>query len=309
MSQLGADVVDHERLSLQYNGWALESHSMDVRQLAPSLLALADLFSIAHAELGPTLTPPPALEVTAQRGGSFIVDMWLAAQESGDDLINILNGPRVSAAGAALGLGGPVVIAIRWLVNRFRKGREQVSQVEPGMVRVLWPDGTLLEAPVAAQRLVERMDFSRTAAQVFEPLRKDGVEGIELRTPGRGKARVQVTREDLRAFNSLPEDDEVLSDNTRLVTVSIVNLPLRSHHKWKVDDSTATFWANLEDQGFLARMEAGIERFGVGDRLHVQMRDRQLRTAENGITVDHTIQKVIKHWSLPPPEELPFDHD
>lgn len=311
MSEPALD-VQRERLSVRYAGPALEANSMDVRQLAPSLLALADLFAIAHAEAGPTLTPPPALEVTAQRGGSFIVDLWLAAQ---DQFVDLLGGDTSTATANGLGIGVPVVGAISWLIHRRRRGREQaVTRVDPGTVRVNWADGTVLEAPIAAERLVERMDFNRTAAQVFEPLRKEGIESVEIQTTssrGRGFVRsAKVERDDLPSFSQPPSDDKVLSDNTRIVTVRIENAAFKVGNKWRVHDGRASMWASLDDLGYVQRIVAGEERFGLGDRLVVQMRDRQLQTTEgDGITWEHSIQRVIEHRHLPPPDELPFSDD
>lgn len=301
-----------ERLSVRYAGPALEANSMDVRQLAPSLLALADLFAIAHAEAGPTLTPPPALEVTAQRGGSFIVDLWLAAQ---DQVLDLFGGERATATANGFGIGVPVVGAISWLVHRRRRGREQkVTHVDPGMVRVNWADGTVLEAPIAAERLVERMDFNRTAAQVFEPLRKEGIEAVEIQTTSASGRRLvqsaKVERDDLPGFNQPPGDDKVLSDNTRIVTVRIENAAFKVGNKWRVNDGLASMWASLDDLAYVQRIVDGEERFGLGDRLVVQMRDRQLQTTDgDGITWEHSIQRVIEHRHMPPPDELPFQND
>lgn len=305
MSEIRSD-VGPERFSVRYDGPALEGNTMDVRQLAPSLLALADLFVVAHAELGPTLTPPPGVEVTAQRQGSFIVDLWLTAD---NNIVDLLTHDRATAATNAIGLSGPVIGAIAWLVHRRRKGRE--SSVEPigaGLLRITWSDGTTFVAPIGAQALAERMDFNRTAGRVFEPLRDDGVDTIELNTTrlGRGvSARVQ--RDDLRAFNPAPESDALLSDNTRTITVRIETLPLKMGNKWRVHDGLASMWASLDDIAYAQQMESGFERFGVDDRMVVLMRDRQLRSGSgDGISWEHSIQKVIEHKSVPPPDELPF---
>ncbi|MFC4785370.1 hypothetical protein ACT8ZV_12905 [Nocardioides sp. MAHUQ-72] len=311
MSQ-GASDSEPQRISVRYVGPALGANSMDVRQLAPSLLALADLFTIAHSVAGRTLTPPPALEVTAQRGGSFIVDLWLAAQ---DHAVDLLTDEDATAAANGLGIGAVVVGAVGWLVQRRRRGREQtVTEVEPGTVQINWADGTRMVAPVAAQSLVERMDFNRTAGQVFEPLRKEGIEAIEIDAvstrPGWGKRSATVELDDLPGFSPAPEVDNVLSDNTRIVTVRIENVAFKVGNKWRVNDGLASMWASLDDLAYVQRIVDGDERFGLGDRLVVQMRDRQLQTTEgDGITWEHSIQRVIEHRHIPPPDELPFDED
>lgn len=304
--------IEPERISVRYVGPALEANSMDVRQLAPSLLALADLFGIAHAATGPTLTPPPALEVTAQRRGSFIVDLWLAAQSQAIDLFT---GDESTAAANGLGIGLPVVGAIAWIVNRRRKGRESiVSEAESGTIKISWPDGMVMEVPLAAQALVDRMDFNRTAGQVFEPLRQEGIDTIEIndisaRAAG-GVRTATVEVGDLPGFNPPADGEVVLSDNTRHVSVRIENAAFKIGNKWRVNDGLASMWASLDDLGYIQKMLDGEERFGVGDRLVVLMRDRQLQSSDGyGITTDHSIQKVIEHRHMPAPDELPYGED
>lgn len=309
MSQPAAESA-HEGLSIRYAGPALDAYSMDVRQLAPSLLALADLFVIAHNQVGPSLAPPPALEVTAQRGGSFIVDLWLAIQETGDTLIDVLNGRHATAGASAATLGGPVIAAVLWARNRLRKGRERdVTEVESGRVRITWPDGTRMEAPSEAQELVQNMDFNRAAARVFEPLRREGIDEVELRQRGRGRREsVQVAREDLPAFNTLEDDETLLSDNERMVVIRVENLAFKPGNKWRVNDGTASIWASVNDLAFMQRMSGGEERFADGDSFVVRMRDRQYQSPSEGIRVVHSIEEIVEHRSAPPPaDELPFD--
>ncbi|WP_370290319.1 hypothetical protein [Nocardioides sp.] len=308
MSQMFED-GEAERISVRYDGPAVDHSSMDVRLVAPSLLALADLFAVAHSELGPTLTPPPRLEIIGQRSGSLIIDMLLAAEST---LVDLLNHERATAVANGLALSAPVIGAITWVVHRKRMGRESgIEPVGSDIIRVTWPDGTTLLVPVGSQALIERMDFNRTAVRVFEPLREDGIDEVELNTTRSGRAiRASVRRDDLAGFNLPPGSDLVLSDGTRTVTVRIESLPLKMGNKWRVHDGLASLWATLDDVAFAQLMEAGSERFGVDDRLVVLMRDRQLRSGDGvGESWEHSILKVIEHKSAPPPDELPFDDE
>ena len=57
MRNIGA--VPVESLDITYDGPALAERTMDVRALAPSLLALADACQVAQAVVDPTAEPRP----------------------------------------------------------------------------------------------------------------------------------------------------------------------------------------------------------------------------------------------------------
>jgi hypothetical protein len=299
------DAPRHEPLSISYAGTALESNSMDVRQLAPSLLALADLFVVAHNRVGSPLELPPALEITAQRDGSLVVDMWLAWAEQRQTLIGIMSSDGASAAANTAELAAVVIAGLRWIVKRDQVGGEQsVEPIAPDQIRVKWADGTEIEAPVQAQQLIENMDFRRISGRVFEPLRQQGIDEIDLRS---GNRHAIVHRENLRAFNAPPEDPNLISDNTRVVTIRVETLGMNPGNKWRVNDGSGSVWVSINDLGFVDKMVSGEERFAPSDVLVVEMRDRQFRDGGSGFVMERSIERVLEHRITPSPDELPFD--
>lgn len=301
------DAPRYEPLSIRYASAALGSNSMDVRQLAPSLLALADLFVVAHNHVGSPFELPPALEVTAQRDGSLIVDMWLAWAEQRDTLIGIMSSDGASAAANAAELATVVIGGLRWVVKRDRVGGEQsVEPIAPDQLRVRWADGTEIEAPVEAQQLIESMDFRRVSGRVFEPLRQQGVDEIDLRS---GNRHAIIRRENLGAFNAPPEDPNLISDYTRVVTIRVETLGMNPGNKWRVNDGSGSVWVSVNDLGFVDKMASGEERFAPSDVLVVEMRDRQFREGDSGLAMERSIERVLEHRITPPPDELPFHDD
>lgn len=66
-------------LSLVYDGPALTAGTMNVRELAPALLAFSALFQEANRVVNPTL-PEVSLEIRATSPSSFHIDLQLALE-------------------------------------------------------------------------------------------------------------------------------------------------------------------------------------------------------------------------------------
>lgn len=297
-----------DSLAVRYDGPALDAHRMDVRQLAPSLLALADLFTHAHLATGGGYSHAPALEVAGRREGSLVVDLSLTTWHGGASAVDLFDEGPDAAATQAARLSSSVLSAMRWSLLAHRKGREdRVVPVPPGGIRVTWQDGTHLDAPQDAQVLVNDPDFAKTVGRAMEPLRSEGVERIELGRGRRGQEEaVAVRRDDLPAFNTLEPEDDLLSDNVRKVAIRVENLAFKEGNKWRINDGTSSLWASLHDLPFLQQVTSGEARFAHGDSLLVVMRDKQYRTADGGLRGEHFIERVLEHRSVPAPDMLPF---
>lgn len=302
-----------DSLIVRYDGPATGSRRMDVRLLAPSLLALSDLFTYAHLLTGGGYSQAPWLELTdpgptGRRGGSFVVDLALTTEHGAGPAADLFDEGESATATRVAALTGSVLAALRWCVLRHHKGREErVHPIRPGLVEVVWPDATRIEAPEAARTLVSDPDFTRTAARALEALRGDDVEVVELSRGDRESGEsVRFARGDLPAFNTLEPEDDLLSDNVRKVSVRVENLAFKEGNKWRINDGTSSLWASLHDLPFLQRVSSGEARFAHGDSLVVEMRDKQYRTSDGGMRAEHYIERVLEHRSIPAPEMLPL---
>lgn len=88
------------------------------RQLAPALLATADLMREAHALLG-VEGPVPQVDIQATRPGSFIIDLLVADPKLPQQVLNVLTS---KGATAAVNLGSMVgfVVGSFGTVNKLR---------------------------------------------------------------------------------------------------------------------------------------------------------------------------------------------
>mgnify|MGYP000458675628 CR=1 FL=1 len=78
------------------------------------------------------------------------------------------------------------------------------------------------------------------------------------------------------------------------VLVQVESAVFKDGNKWRISDGAATFYAAMDDMDFIDRIDAGLERFGKGDVLVVDLRRVQLIT-DNGLKSEWSIVKVHEH--------------
>ncbi len=298
---LGGSRVSTAHFTVTYDGPGVRDHRIDVRQLAPSLLALADAFVIANEELGDGLTPPPELQVVASRESSFSVDLLLDIQP----VVDLLNSAPALASGTATTLVGASMAAVRWVKKRSRKGREtSVVTVSPGRIRVQWPDGTVMDTTSEAATLVENMDFRRSARDALLPLEGSDVTSVKI-DPEQGPSLL-LERADLSGFDLPEPEDESLSVGTREVLVSVITLGFRTDHKWRVTDGSTPFWVTVDDLAFLMKVDDN-EPFARHDTLRCTLTERQYQRPNGSLRIERSISKVHEHRHAEPHPRLPLD--
>lgn len=122
----GSDMAE-EQFTLRYDGDGLASGRMDVRQLAPSLLALGELF---HASQQLLNRDGPAVRVdivASPEPGSLIVHLMAAHAEVMQQAANLLN----SGVGTAASLSSLIRNVVDLLNLIKRAGGEDVRSEEP----------------------------------------------------------------------------------------------------------------------------------------------------------------------------------
>jgi hypothetical protein len=281
-------------MSLQYEGPAVDAGTMDVRTLAPALIATADAMREAHALLA-IPGRAPRVEVRATRPGSFIVDLLIA--EGADNLyqraIAIFTSPAVTADAGLMSLIGSVIGSVG-IVRRIRNRKiNRVEQQVGNVTVIILEDGTRIEIPAAETlRLVVDADFRRSLNRMVEPLA--GQKGVTRLTLSDGEQAETVNGDDLSAFDVPPAREEDLGESVNTVVLRPVSVAFTEGNKWRFSDGEATFFAAIEDPDFLTNINLGVERFAKNDMLRVRLRTRQTRDA-TGLHAEHAVVQVVQH--------------
>jgi len=266
---------------------------MPVRDLAPALLALGDLFADASLVVYPE-REPVALNIRATDEGSFLVRLILESEHAWDQFVDIFGGDSASALAnlEAIVVGGG---GLFWFIKR--RGTKEIAAEEPapepGHVRLTLEDGTVIEVSAQVLQLYDNITIRRKARQVVAPLHSEGVELVRFEPSTPVDAGVTVEKEDLPAYE-LPAVGEALLDHETEMILEIVSVSFPEGSKWRFTDGAKTFHAALDDEAFLERIESGVEAFRKGDMLRCRMRIIQTQRAD-GLHSEYRVVEVLEH--------------
>jgi hypothetical protein len=293
------EMSNHERFHVVYDGPALTEHRMDVRDLAPALVAFADLFTAANKEINGD-TAEVRVQVNASfKAGSFGIDL-IASQHLLSQIKDMFagNGATAIANGWTIlqivgftggGLAGGLVGLLRVL-----KGRRPVKIEQKGDVATVWMTQTeTIEVERDVIRLYRNSVVRTSLEKVVSPLERAGITDFGVVV--NGQVVLDVHDDEVTSFSAAVSDvdAEVVSDTITRKMLQIEYLAFKDGNKWRVHDGTATYHASIEDKEFLANIDAG-ERFGKGDVLVVEL--RQVQSIVNAKLVNESIiVKVLEH--------------
>jgi hypothetical protein len=306
------------KVRIAYNGPALSNGEMDVRDLAPALLAFADLVNKANTIIGGEHAVKVLLNQDSIQKGSFDVTMLLDMNvlDQARLLVGVANDNGLSELLTVLGWGEtvvgatvPVVAGIFQLVQAMA-GSEPTSiqHRDDGYVGITLANNTVIVTGESTLNLYLNVDARKDLEQVTKPVDGNKINSFELRNPDKPDVReaiVSITSKDLPSFKSpdiVPVQEETFPEQE--MVMKIVTLALKPDYAWRLSDGESTFTAVIEDKEFLKKVNNRSYIFGAGDMLHVKYVMKQSITGKGNISVERTITKVIK--VIPKPTQIPL---
>jgi len=289
---------------IAYDGPALRTGAMDVRDLAPALLAVGQLFDAANVALNGD-GPRVKVQVTATDAGSFEINLEII-QTFGEHLIALLMSPPALAASTLVTLvfGTPAHLGVIKL-TKMLKGRNpsKIDRLSDSSVKIII-DGESFEAPLQILRLYQDVAV-RSAAQklIQEPLSKDGIDTFDVRE--NKKAILSINKNEAAFFVRPQIPDETLIDEIRRSAYSIISLAFKEDNKWRLNDGSNPINATITDEEFLRKVDNNQISFSKGDILICDVRVVQKQT-DQGLKTDYTVITVADHRSAARQLSLPF---
>jgi hypothetical protein len=267
---------------------------MPVRELAPALLSLAEMFTAASLVTFPN-REPVALNIKATKEGSFDIDLIAWTVKAFDDVIDLFSSnPMQALEGLVFSIVGAKK-GLFWLIGSIGSKDvvgEDATALEPGHVTLTLGDGTKLEGiPTDVVALYRSLPIRQRARDVVAPLHREGIDKLYFKVGPTREAEVE--KQDLPAYEVPPADENVELDVIQDMVLDVVS-PLFEQGKWRFFDGDRRFSAEIDDPAFHALVDAA-EPFSKGDTLRCDVRVIQSRTADGKLHIERRIVKVKHH--------------
>lgn len=270
--------------SIVYVGPSLEAGRMDAILLADGLKGIGRLIAKV-SDLQGLGVGRVRLQVQGQpRSGSLEVVLHFL-HSAASTTQSILDSKVLTEIGLVMGVSGFTLKDARnSLIAFFKrfKGRPIVDETN-------LEDIDAGELPISKADLIRMYndpDVQAALRAALRPLRDEGV--VEFQTKENDRVAQSVAKSELAAADAA-ELDAIITDESKILDVEKASfLP---HLSWHVSDNGKPFDAKIDDPTLWAKVLAG-DRFGSGDRLHVDLHTEAERESNGRLRIIRTITKV-----------------
>jgi hypothetical protein len=242
---------------LLYDGSALASHEMDVKDLAPALLALGELLEEANSIVNNNRVTL-AVNIKATEPGS--IDVVLSAvQNFTSQVVGLFNGDSTNAVLnivdilklLGIGAGGKGLISlIKWIKNRPIKN---ITKIDAGNFKVELENGEFRMVNKTEIDLFSVLSIRKNMETiVYTPLKRDGVDKVIFSVDG---DKEEINKSESEYFEAPIVSEEPIDEIEIEQSLQIVNISFQTGGKWRFSDGNATFYADILDNEFVEKVQ------------------------------------------------------
>lgn len=297
------DDMSKASFSVLYDGPALANSEMDVRELAPALLALGSLLEEANSVINDGKAQISVQVKATFKTGCFGIELEvvqsflqhahsLFSNESvsnAKELLEWLGLIQDNLANLAVGGGG-----LLWLIKKIRGRRiNQVVLLDNGKVRLVLDDAAI-ETEEKVLKLYRQFRVRQAIESVLKPLESDGIDTFAVTNLKQTDRFIEITKAERPYFKTPEPEFEPLSDEEFDVNLQIVSISFQEGNKWRFNDGASVFYADMLDDGFSSQVASSAASFAKGDILKVRLRRVQSLSGETFKT-EYTVLKVLEH--------------
>lgn len=296
-----------------YDGPALASSEMDVRELAPALLALGNLLEEANSTLNDGRAQISVKVKASFKTGCFGIELDVAQTflqqmnilfacekvATAKQLLEWL-GLLVGTGTIGLACGKGLIGLLKWLRGR---SFNRVVLLEDGLVRIeLDGDHFVIEQQVI--ELYRQAKLRAALQDVMKPLESPGITEFAV-TDKKQHRFVVVESSELSYFIPPELAPELLSEEEVEMNLQLVNIAFKDDNKWRFSDGSTSFYAQVTDRRFLDQVRRN-ESFSGGDILKARLLRTQSLTGD-AMKTEFVLLEVLEHRRAASQIPMQFD--
>lgn len=303
--------------TIAYDGAAIAGGLMDVRDLAPALLALGQACKVANRVLNDDALEATTYVRSDMRAGSFEVsiELVLAVPNVVQTSLAVIAENRQTLEDAklvfeTLGLYGGAGYGLFQVLKKLKgKKPTEVESRPNGSVTLTTPEGDVIEVRREVYALSEHPDARQAVEDMVKPLDRAGIDSFEVRSADRPRVLI-ATKSDAHVFRA-PLDGgevngEILADSEIITVLAVVRPHFEKGHRWGLHDGQSTRGYDMRDDVFLEKVAKRDITFGKGDALRVRLRSRTWRDPAKGIQSGAAVMEVLAVLPAPRQMSLPL---
>lgn len=290
--------MSKKSLYFVYDGPALASHEMDVRSLAPALLALSDIFEEANAILNGDRARVSVNVKGSFKTGCFGFDLSVS-QSVMQSLLNLASSQSVQSAadiasilGFCGGSGMGLLRVIKWIRGR------KIEKIElKGSIAVIHIGDVFLEVEEKVLRLLKNERIRRALEEAIKkPLETEGIESFGVAEEQDAADMELITKSEASYYASPKPEPEDLGSTEYETTLQIIGVTFQEKNKWRFSDGlSSSFYADMLDTDFLARIDNHAILFGKGDIIRARIREVKILDTSGTMRAERAIVQVFEH--------------
>ncbi len=290
---------DQKKLIVAYDGLALEDHSMNIQELAFALVGLGDVLTEANLLLNKGSCKTTVKVSSGFKTGSF--EIHLVMQQLSNNLALFGTNPQllgIATILAFLGFGKQGLDGLVQFIKKIKDGKiKNIKELDDEKINITFTQNNTIQNIVIDKRvyvLYENSNLRNSFKKILKPLETDGIETFEIRNDKK-EILEKIEKSEVEYFNITPSED-IINENISDMYLNLVNVSFKDGNKWKLSNGDNEFYATIEDEEFLYKINNNLISFSKSDSFKATVKTIQSLT-ENGIKTNYYIRKIIEYKS------------